>query len=72
MKNCGNCGIGEKRDDGTIKCVKYKNIKNELDNGENCLYYTEFRFEDGEIMNPLQHLLLKEQDLKSKHMKSTI
>ncbi|MDK2562073.1 hypothetical protein QOZ84_00820 [Romboutsia sedimentorum] len=72
MKNCGNCGIGNKREDGTIECVKYKKIKNALDNSENCLYYTVFKFEDGELMNPLQHLLLKEQDLKSKHMKNTI
>ena len=69
MKNCGNCGIGKKE---MMELLNVLNIKNELDNSENCLYYTEFRFEDGELMNPLQHLLLKEQDLKSKHMKNTI
>ncbi|MBS5953529.1 MAG: hypothetical protein KIB53_06870 [Paraclostridium bifermentans] len=72
MKNCGNCGIGKKRNDGSIECIKYKKIKNSTDNSETCLYFTEFKFEDGELMNPLQHLLLKEEDLKSKHMKNTI
>ncbi|RDY23196.1 hypothetical protein CHF27_009615 [Romboutsia maritimum] len=72
MKSCGNCGIGSKREDGSIECFKYKKIKDALENSEKCLYYTQYKFEDGELMNPLQHLILKEQDLKSKHMKNTI
>lgn len=72
MQTCGNCGIGSKREGGKIECIKYKAIKDESENSASCLYYMEFKYEDGDLMNPLQHLLLKEQDLKSKHMKNTI
>ncbi|MGL6104652.1 hypothetical protein [Romboutsia sp.] len=72
MKTCGNCGIGSKKDGNKVECFKYKNIKNLDEESSKCLYYMEFKYEDGELMNPFQHLLLKEQDIKSKHMKNTI
>ncbi|MCC0650778.1 hypothetical protein ACTPDI_17705 [Clostridioides difficile] len=72
MKNCVTCGISSKTEDEKIECMKYKRIQKSPNIENNCLYYIEFKFEEGELLNPLQHLLLKEQELKSKHMKNTI
>ncbi|WP_270942293.1 hypothetical protein [Romboutsia lituseburensis] len=72
MKTCGSCGIGKITENSKVKCFKY-NITKDIDtNSETCLYYIDFIFEDDEAMNPFQHLILKEQELKSKHMKNTI
>ena len=72
MKKCGECGIGIKLDNGKIKCAKYNTIE-DLKNEGNCLYFIDFQYElDGELMNPLQHILIKEREVTSKSMKGPI
>lgn len=72
MKNCEKCGIGIKLNDGKIKCAKYNTIE-ETNGKGNCLYFINFQYEvDGELMNPMQHILIKEREVNSKSMKGPI
>lgn len=72
MKNCEKCGIGIKLNDGKIKCAKYNTIE-EINSEGNCLYFIDFQYEvDGELMNPMQHILIKEREVNSKSMKGPI
>lgn len=72
MKNCKNCGIAIENDVDSVECFKFgkKNIFEDTE--KNCIYYMEIKYEDGEAMTPLQHLLLKEQELKARKMKGVI
>lgn len=73
MKSCTSCGLGVGNSvDGANKCFKYATVSNANDNKENCLYYIDIVFEDGEPIPPLQHLLLKEEELKARKMKGVI
>lgn len=73
MKSCTSCGLGvENRADGTVKCFKNATVSDANDNKESCLYYIDTVFEDGEPIPPLQHLLLKEEELKARKMKGVI
>lgn len=72
MKTCGNCGLGTKDENGLISCFKYKTLHNTQDDKASCIYYIETVIEDGEPLPPLQHLLLKEQELKQHKIKGVI
>ena len=72
MKNCGNCGIAINQDGDSVECFKFGKKNTLIVNTEKCDYYSEVIHEDGEAMTPLQHLLLKEQELKSRKMKGVI
>jgi hypothetical protein len=69
MKTCENCGLGIPENESIIKCFKYKTLNNSLIDKESCLYYTEIICEEGEPLTPLQHLLLKEEEVKARMMK---
>jgi hypothetical protein len=72
MKTCENCGLGTKENTGLISCLKYKTLNNQLEDKEGCLYFIEIIMEEGEPLLPLQHLLLKEQELKARMMKGVV
>lgn len=72
MKNCFNCGLGIKQDDDKISCFKYKTINSADEDKTDCLYYIETVVEEGEPLPALQHLLLKEEELKQRKMKGVI
>lgn len=71
MKTCDNCGLGIIEND-FIRCFKYKAMNDPQDEKESCMYYTATMFEDNEPLSPLQHLLLKEEEIKRRHMKGVI
>lgn len=73
-KQCEGCGIARPGPvQGKFKCVKFEKI---FEQGEciltACIYYIEKVFEDGEALTPIEHLLIMEQNLKSRHMKGPI
>lgn len=72
MKTCENCGLGIKENTGLVSCFKYKTLTNSQEDKEACIYYIETIMEDGEPALPLQHLLLKEQELKARMMKGVV
>lgn len=57
---------------GLVSCFKYKTLSNPQDDKESCLYYIERMNEDGEPLSLLQHLLLKEEDLRARKMKGVV
>ena len=72
MKSCNNCGLGIKENSSLVSCFKYKTLNNPQEDKEDCIYYIEVMSERGEPLSPLQHLLLKEEDLKARMMKGVI
>lgn len=70
---CCECGIAAAIDQHHYECAKLKKI---FSSGENlmvnCYYFCEKIYEDGELLSPLEHLLMKEQDINSKHLKGPV
>lgn len=64
IKSCKNCGIAVDNDTNPVECFKFGKKETSENTDVTCIYYTEIQYEDGEAMTPLQHLLLKEQELK--------
>lgn len=72
MKTCENCGLGVRENNGLISCFKYKTSNNPKEDKQGCVYYYEIIIEEGEPLLPLQHLLLKEEELKARMMKGVV
>jgi len=72
MKKCENCGLGIEENNDLITCFKYKTLNNSQEDKSNCIYYIESIEEDGEILAPIQHLLLVEQEIGKRKMKISI
>lgn len=72
MKSCDNCGLGTKENKSFESCYKYKTLNDPQEDKEGCLYYIAIVCEDGEPLLPLQHLLLKEEELRECKMKGVI
>lgn len=72
MKSCENCGIAITNNQNGVECFKF-GMKSAPQNAEkSCMYHIDIKYEDGEAMTPLQHLLLKEQELKARKMRGVI
>lgn len=72
IKKCEGCGLAIKTGIELVECFKYGNIIPDENKEEACSYYIEIKYEDGEAMTPLQHFLLKDQELKARKMKGVI
>jgi len=72
MKSCENCGLGTKENTDLISCFKYKTLNDSQEDKEGCIYYIATMSEEGETLLPLQHLLLKEEELKARMMKGVV
>ncbi|AFV01198.1 hypothetical protein DHBDCA_p170 [Dehalobacter sp. DCA] len=72
VKNCSNCGLGISQADGQISCFKYRTINKADEDKTSCLFHIEPIIEDGEPLLPLQHLLLKEVEIKQHGMKGPL
>lgn len=70
---CSDCGIAGPIDEKWFECLKFKK---KFCPGENlmfdCTYFCPRILEEGEPLSPLEHLLMKEQDLASKHMRGPV
>lgn len=72
-KPCSECGIARSVGDNQWECVKLNKPFKEGDTLLiNCLYFTDRLFDDNELLSPLEHLILKEQDLSSKHLRGPV
>ena len=72
MKTCRNCGLGIEDNNDLVSCFKYKTLSNSEEEKSNCLYFIEKIIEDGELLPPIQHLILIEQELGKRKMKISI
>ncbi len=64
---CITCGLLDRSKDIDY-CVRFKKKIYDLAEGEDCIYYLKFKYEEGERLTPQQHLLMQDQDFRSKKM----
>ncbi len=69
--NCSNCGLLDKKISPGY-CLRFKKSINDGSEGVDCLYYLREIYEDGEKLTPQQHLLMQDQDFRSKKMQGPI
>jgi len=72
MRTCHTCGLGIEDDNDHVSCFKYKTLSNSQEDKTSCIYFIERIEEDGEVLPPMQHLYLVEQELSKRKMKISI
>lgn len=65
--NCTTCGLLDKQVSPNY-CLRFKKTIEDLSAGQDCIYYFKEHYEEGELLYPQQHLLLQNQDRRSKKM----
>jgi hypothetical protein len=65
MRTCGQCGLGTKDKDGLVICYKYKTRNKPDQDKRECPFFIRAVIEDGEVLSPLQHLLIIEAERKA-------
>lgn len=64
--NCFNCGIAGSIDSSNEKyCFKFNKrlTKENLLIGDYCIYYVSYIYDEDELLTPIQHLILKEDEV---------
>lgn len=64
---CTNCGLLDSSKDVDY-CVRFKKNIADPAEAEDCIYYFKFKYEDGERLTPQQHLIIQDQEFRSKKM----
>ena len=72
IKSCKNCGIAIENNVNSVECFRFGEKDVSEDTDKTCIYHIYIQYDDGEALTPLQHLLLKEQELKARKMKGVI
>ena len=73
--SCAECGIAKKHEDGKVRCLKFNSllfVGGIDDTSKECHYFTPFMEEDGELMTPEEHLMLKEVEMQARSFKGPI
>lgn len=68
MSKCKSCGV---YDEEASICFKYK-TKGFPGGKDDCYFFVEAVWEDGERMIPQYHMILREIELKSKQMQGPV
>lgn len=71
MSKCVECGLFSPVQK---ECVWFKKIltKADIEASDECSYFIEIMYEDGEPLTPYQHLMFKRQDIESKKMQGPV
>ena len=70
---CLECGVAAVKPDGTRWCERYKVVVGIPETKrKSCTYFFEFQYDDGELLSPLQHLYLVENQVNSRHMRGPV
>ncbi len=69
--NCKNCGLLDQQSSPTY-CLRFKKAIKKDSDGEECIYYQKVLLEDGEKLTPQQHLIMQDQEFRSKKMQGPI
>ena len=71
--NCNQCGIA-RRENSKLRCLKYQYLMppNSEETLRTCSYFTALIEEDGEVLSPEEHLMLKEVEMKSRGFKGPV
>ena len=65
--DCLNCGLLDQRENNNY-CLRFKRAVNLKADGDGCLYFKKKVNEEGELLSARQHLILQDQELRSKKM----
>lgn len=66
--SCKTCGLLDIKAEFGY-CVRFKKTITNVGEGDDCIYFLNEIFEDGERLTPQQHLLVQDQDFKDKKMR---
>ncbi len=67
---CKDCGLF---DSEKIFCYRYnKEVERGRLEKEDCLYFYKIKKEDGEPLTPQEHLLMQDNELKTKKMRGPV
>ncbi|SFG81320.1 hypothetical protein SAMN05660649_02771 [Desulfotomaculum arcticum] len=71
--NCASCGIA-KRENNKLHCLKYHHLMSPDTPGteRECTFFTHLMEEDGEVLSPEEHLMLKEVEMQARGFKGPI
>ncbi|WP_066633236.1 hypothetical protein [Desulfolucanica intricata] len=71
--DCARCGIA-KRENDRLRCMKYHYLMmpQTPEAERECSYFTPLVEEDGELLSPEQHLMLKEVEMRARGFKGPI
>jgi len=65
--DCSACGLLDKKATPAY-CLRFKKSISDTGEGQDCIYFFKEKFEEGELLTSQQHLLLQDQDFRSKKM----
>ncbi|MDO9535285.1 MAG: hypothetical protein Q7J85_08135 [Bacillota bacterium] len=73
MTKCSECGLLEKRSE-SFYCHRFDKgrTREEFNAAQDCLYFCQQIYEDGELLTPQQHLIMQNNQLKSKRMRGPV
>ena len=64
---CTTCGLLDRSKDPGY-CMRFNKTITDTGVAEDCIYYLREKYEDGEQLTPQQHLIMQDQDFRSKKM----
>ncbi len=65
--NCSNCGLLDQKASPGY-CLRFNKVIKDNAEGADCIYFIKVIYEDETRLTPQQHLLLQDQDFRSKKM----
>ena len=68
---CYECGLLVRNKEHGF-CLRFKKVIKTQNEGGDCVYFLKIIKEDGEQLTPEQHLLIQQQDFRSKKMQGPI
>jgi len=69
--SCLNCGLLDTKV-SPGHCLRFKKTIIDVSEGDDCIYFLKEIYEAGERLTPQQHLLIQDQDFRSKKMQGPI
>lgn len=64
---CTACGLLDRSKDNDY-CVRFKKKISDPAEGKDCMYYLKFKYEDGELLTPQQHLIMQNWEFRTKKL----
>lgn len=69
--DCSACGLLDKKATPAY-CLRFKKPITAMGVGQDCIYFIKEKLEEGELLTPQQHLILQDQELRSKKMQGPV
>lgn len=69
--DCSGCGLLDKSVSPGY-CLRFKKSIFNISRGDHCIYFFREIFEEGERLTPQQHLIMQDQNIRSKKMQGPL